>query len=307
MGGLLRKDLKQHCKQECPNRKVHCELCNEEGKISVIVGEHIQTCPNFILECPNKCNEKVKRKDVEEHRNECPLEIVDCSFKEAGCEERLLRKDILEHEASSMQSHLRLTMTTMATVKRENKELKRSHDELKGDLDTILSVVSTELCSIHIPPNDRKPMDGIRTVLTSLTSMIQPDGKTHCVHMSNKLGMFRDPELKSFSNGNLRASSPPLCIYPGFNIYLAFGNDSYRKIFLLLLEKSAIHGYPETLCIEVQPTTGEPFSFTLNDLECAATQESVSGRKFRFMVDNMFPILVTKNDFYMNIKITDIS
>ncbi len=48
--GLLRKDLEQHCKQVCPNQIVHCELCNKEGKHSVIVGRHKRTCPNVILE-----------------------------------------------------------------------------------------------------------------------------------------------------------------------------------------------------------------------------------------------------------------
>ncbi len=249
-GGLLRKNLEQHCKQECLNRLVHCELCNEEGKHSVIVGAHVQTCPNVILECPNKCNEKIMRKDMEEQRNECPLEEVDCPFKEAGCEVRLPRNYLEKHELSSMQSHLRLAMkatdTALATVKRENKELKRSQDELKRDFDTILSVVSTELSYIDFLPNDRKPMDGITTILTSLTTMIQPDCRAYFVHMSNKLGIFRDPELKSFSN-ILRASSPPLCIYPGFKIYLTFGNGCVGKRFFLLLEKSDIHGYPDKL------------------------------------------------------------
>ncbi len=113
---IAKNDLIKHRKQECPNRIVHCKLCNEEGKHSVIVGEHIQTCPNLTLECPNKCKEKVKRKDIEEHRKECPLEIVDCPFKEAGCEVRLPRKHLEKHEASSIQSHLRLNMTTTDTV-----------------------------------------------------------------------------------------------------------------------------------------------------------------------------------------------
>ena len=141
----------------------------------VIVGEHIQTCPNVILACPNKCNENIKRKDIEEHRNECLLQLLDCPFKEAGCEVRLPRKDISEHETTSMQSHLQLTMKATAAVKRENKELKRSNDELKksnnelkGDFNTILSVVSTELSSIHVPPINKTPMDGIKTILTCL-------------------------------------------------------------------------------------------------------------------------------------------
>ncbi|XP_064389749.1 TNF receptor-associated factor 4-like [Halichondria panicea] len=123
-GGLLRKNLQLHCKQECPNRIVHCKLCNKEGKHSVIVGEHKQECPNRIVHCklcnekgehlvivgehkgicpkvvvacPNKCNEKLKRKDIKEHKNECRLEIVDCPFKKAGCKASLPRKDIAEH------------------------------------------------------------------------------------------------------------------------------------------------------------------------------------------------------------------
>ncbi len=282
------------------NRIVHCKLCNEEGKHSVIVGEHIQTCPSLSLECPNKCNEKLKRKDIEEHRKECPLEEVDCPFKEAGCEVRLPRKDISEHEASSMQSHLRLNMKATAAVKREN-------NKLKGDLDTILSVVSTGLSSMDIPPNDRKAMDGIRTILTSLTSMIQPDGKTHCIYMSNKLGIFRDSELgnlPSFLSSLLQASSPALCIYPGFKIYLAFGIN----MFLLLLEKSDIHGYPKTLFIKVQPTTGRLFSsYTLNNFKCLLNMRITSGREIRLIAGNTIPGISFSNYFYMNIMITDIS
>ncbi len=189
--------------------------------------------------------------------------------------------------------------TALAIVKRENKELKR-------DFDTILSVVSTELSSMDIPPNDRKPMNGIRTILTSLTAMIQPDGKPHCVHMSNKLGIFRDPELKSFSN-ILQVSSPPLCIYPGFKIYLTFGNGCVGKRFFLLLEKSDIHGYPETLSIEVQPTTGQPFSCSLNDLTHSGTIQRDPGREVRIMRGDTLPIYKVSEDFYANIRITDIS
>ncbi len=155
--GFLKKDLEHHCKHECPSRLVHCHLCNIQGKHQEIFGFHLLNCPNVIIECPNKCNEKVKRKDVRQHRNKCPLEKVDCPFKEAGCEVRLLREHFEEHETSSMQIHLRLTMATMATANRENKELKKrhdelktSHDELKRDFCSLLSVVSAELGSTEI-------------------------------------------------------------------------------------------------------------------------------------------------------------
>ena len=92
---------------------------------------------------------------------------------------RLPRIDTEDHEASSMQSHLRLAMTTN---KREKNELTRKHDELKRDFDNLLSVVSTELSSIHISPNDETPISGIRTILTSLTTMIRADGTVYIIY-----------------------------------------------------------------------------------------------------------------------------
>ncbi|XP_064389747.1 TNF receptor-associated factor 5-like [Halichondria panicea] len=273
--GLLRNKLEHHCKQECPSRIVHCKLCNEEGKHSVIIGRHIQICPDMTLACPNRCHQKVKRKDIDEHRNKCPLEEVDCSFSEAGCEVRLPRKHLENHERTSIQSHLRLTMATTAAVKRENKELKR-------DLDMLLSVVFTGSSLVCILPNN-----------------------TTRVHMSNKLGVFREPGLEEYYN-NIQCSSPALCIYPGFKIYLAFGNDNVGKQFFLWLEKSDIYGYPKTLSIEVQLTTGQSFSCSLNELLHLKDIRFDLEREVRFMMGDLIPNLVS-NHFHANIKFTDIS
>ncbi len=298
---LLRKDLEHHCKQECPNRIVHCELCNEEGKHCRIVGRHKRTCPNVIVACPNKCNEKLKRKDIEEHRKECPLEIVDCPFKEAGCEVRLPRKNISDHEASSMQNHLRLTMTTMVTANTALAHVKRENKELKRDFDTLVSVVSTGFSSMDISPTDTKPMNGMKTILTSLTTMIQPDGKTHCVHITDKLGLFEDPE-KSLRNTSIIASSPPLCVYPGFIIYLGVSRSAWKGTlnYRLLLEKSDIHGYPEKLSIKVQPTTGRPFSCSLNDLKKTNTIRCDSGRELK-LTGFIYSLISSDLDFYVDI------
>ncbi len=187
-----------------------CEGCLKKWLQSRKTCAH---CREVILECLNKCNKcnkNIKRKDIRKHRNECLLEIVDCPFKEAGCEVRLPRIDTEEHEASSMQSHLRLAMTTNKREKNNKKTKTKKHDERTKT--RLLSVVSTEFCSMDISPNDETPISGIRTILTSLTTMIQPDGiKAHCVHMSNKLGVFREPGLEEYYN-NIQCSSPALCI-----------------------------------------------------------------------------------------------
>ncbi len=44
---------------------------------------------------------------------------------------------------------------------------------------------------------------------------------------------------------------------------------------------------------------------SLSDLTCTATKQCDSGREFRFMVGTTLPFRVS-NDFYANIKITDI-
>ncbi len=147
--------------------------------------------------------------------------------------------------------------------------------------------------------------------------MIQPDGKTHCVHMCNELGIFREPELEGYYDV-IQASSPALCIHPGFKIYLIF----VEKELALLLEKSAMHGYPQTLSIEVEPTTGQPFSCSLYNITSSYDIQCDSGTELKFIFmtsdalpiqasnnfySNTLPIQVSANDFYLNIKITDIS
>ncbi len=260
IAGLLRKDLKQHCQEECSNRIVNCSLCNEEGKHSLIVGDHTKWCPDVILECPNKCGEKVKRKDIEQHREQqCPLEVVECAFKEAGCEVSLPRKDLPDHEMTAMQNHLRLTMLNMVT-KESHEELRESHKELKLKLDTISSVVSKELSSLDTGNMAPQSIASIQTTLTSLTTMIQPDGKVHTVHISKELGVCRESEQNELSP-IMTASSPLLWVHPGFRIYLCVYRSSMLCIVML---KSPTHGYPDNLSMQVQVRTEPSHTFELN-------------------------------------------
>ena len=120
---LLRKDLEEHCKQKCSHRIVHCELCNTRGMFRVITGPHTTTCPNMSVECPNNCGKKVKQKEIFEHQKICPLEIVECPFHKVGCDKRLRRKELEEHDATEIRSHLQLTMINTTSMAREHKKL----------------------------------------------------------------------------------------------------------------------------------------------------------------------------------------
>ncbi len=137
-----RKDLAEHLKSKCYLRRYSCEHCGHEDTYQAITGKggpgkvvtkfHYATCPDYPLECPNKCGENgIKRKDMPSHRQQCPLEPVQCLFQEAGCRSRLVRRDLEDHMATQMQHHLTLTFQTVLTLRKENIELKKELQSIR--------------------------------------------------------------------------------------------------------------------------------------------------------------------------------
>ena len=120
---VLRKDLYQHCDQECPKRKMKCQYCGKVDHFEVINGEHVNTCEDFPVNCPRGCDkgDLIKRKDLAHHAQVCPLEQVPCTFREAGCDVMVLRKDLSVHLESSVQEHLMKMMTSHMELKEECK------------------------------------------------------------------------------------------------------------------------------------------------------------------------------------------
>ena len=103
--------------------EVKCPLdergCAWVGKLSGIEG-HMESCGEFKLECPQKCNFVTKRSEIENHtKSQCPMRVVECEhckqkmcYKELGihfticpeyplkcvCGERHRRRNIETHE-----------------------------------------------------------------------------------------------------------------------------------------------------------------------------------------------------------------
>ena len=109
---MHRSNLKVHKEKECKQRKYRCLKCNEEGKYCYITSQkHTDVCPGVIVGCPNNgCDKKVKRGELAAHRGVCPQEVVTCTYHNIGCNERMKRKDITEHEDSSMGLHLSMAV-----------------------------------------------------------------------------------------------------------------------------------------------------------------------------------------------------
>ncbi len=136
---INRKDLSEHLRGECYLRRHKCEHCGHDDTYQAITGKggpkqvtsyHYTTCPDLPLECPKKCGAaRIKRKDIPAHREQCPLDPVQCPFQEAGCETKLVRRDLGDHMATQTQQHLLLAFRML---RQENAELKQEVQALKA-------------------------------------------------------------------------------------------------------------------------------------------------------------------------------
>ena len=155
---MKRKDLQEHLTLFCYRRPYQCEFCGLKDTYEAITGDdyirymrtnednylgHQAKCPEVPLTCPNKCgSNKIKRKNIKSHRSQCPQETVECPFAEAGCKINILRHQLENHMAISLQKHL-----TLLTV--ERKQLKKELYEVKAKLskaETELSETKHKLC-----------------------------------------------------------------------------------------------------------------------------------------------------------------
>ena len=108
---IKRKKLSVHCENECQHRIVKCEYCEVVMKYKKLE-DHYKLCLEFPLFCPNDCLKNVSRKELGSHiEKECPNTIVACPYKEMGCERKIKRYKLQEHEKTFEPKHLNLTMS----------------------------------------------------------------------------------------------------------------------------------------------------------------------------------------------------
>ena len=102
-GGLhQRQNITVHQNEDCLQRPYSCEYCKEYvSNFKIVTEKHYMVCDKYPVSCPNKCRfDPFQRSKIEDHvNNECPLTKVPCPFTYAGCEVKLLRKDMPAHTA----------------------------------------------------------------------------------------------------------------------------------------------------------------------------------------------------------------
>ena len=119
--------LAAHIAELCPKRDFKCKYCGFKSTYVYICNKHWTSCRKYPLPCPNKCGiAEVQQGSLEQHLNECPLQQVECEFCQAGCEEKIQRKDLTEHMEKNVQKHLSL-LSSFAVRKLAEKDEEIRH------------------------------------------------------------------------------------------------------------------------------------------------------------------------------------
>ena len=106
-----RKDSVSHMESSCPRRKISCQHCQCDGEHHFIDGQHKEQCLKMPVKCPNDCDVgTMTRAEAEVHSKVCPLEKVYCKYSRIGCETRIARKDLAQHNKEKMEDHLSLAL-----------------------------------------------------------------------------------------------------------------------------------------------------------------------------------------------------
>ena len=114
-----RREVETH-RTCCPMRAVKCEHCSVSVKACDMNG-HLEVCKEFPIPCPNKCSEefRVKRKGKSIHLSqECPLQETECPYSQYGCEVKVQRRNLEQHEKEDIHKHLKLTVKEIDHLKR---------------------------------------------------------------------------------------------------------------------------------------------------------------------------------------------
>ena len=142
------QDLTNHVKNQCPHRKISCQLCDTTGEYQFIEHQYKIQCHKFPVVYPNKCNATtILRKNMKAHRKVCPLEIIQCEFQSVGslgCESSLVHRDCKKHYQDKVMEHLLFTNSELISTKSKLANAEKTGGNWKAT-DTALSKMEAKL------------------------------------------------------------------------------------------------------------------------------------------------------------------
>jgi len=133
--------------------------CNNEGcNVEYLKGEFIQhdkECLFKLLQC-EYCQDEVLRMDKNKHLVGCLNEHVDCVYLDIGCQIKISRSSVIEHEYEHQSEHMRLLYQNFTHCKKElsisnneNATLKKKIEDLEIKSNEEISYLKQEVKSIR--------------------------------------------------------------------------------------------------------------------------------------------------------------
>ena len=158
-----RRMVLDHEKKECTKRPMCCNICGKyESTFEDVTSNHRPLCESKLVPCPKQCGKSLLPEHTDKHLDDdCPLQLTECLFSCIGCEEKVLRKDIMSHISQGLAYHLSLqvkshkqlldkvdslqkTIEDKLRVERNNRQyeinsLREDFDDIKSKQDNLLS------------------------------------------------------------------------------------------------------------------------------------------------------------------------
>ena len=104
---LLKKDLEEHLRTDCPSRNHKCQHCGKKSPHAFITQVHDGKCRKKIIPCPNAgCGGTMERQQVRKRvLTKCLYAMIPCKYKGIGCDTELKREDMAAHEQDGKLLH----------------------------------------------------------------------------------------------------------------------------------------------------------------------------------------------------------
>lgn len=128
---VTRKTLESHIAEDCVQRKIRCKLCHMDFLLKELEA-HFMECPMVTVPC-EQCTELLSRHKLQLHIDlDCPRTKLSCPFHEIGCNERLERKEMEQHDKTNMHLHLQLLTSAFQAFKYNVGSLLQGNDHSRS-------------------------------------------------------------------------------------------------------------------------------------------------------------------------------
>ena len=179
---VARRDLVEH-QRTCEHSTRPCKWagCGASFAIDALAA-HENNCVKREVGCPNNgCKVKRIASDaLVAHRRKCQFETVPCPYANAGCTDRMQRKDVDKHKRDAMEQHSELFYSKLCDLQQQFNILREENDS-RGEEVLEIKVKHAELTGAEPfvprdPANTRKLYSEKRVV----------DGRTFCLEINTE-------------------------------------------------------------------------------------------------------------------------